>query len=295
MDYFHETIKVPDQFLAWVYLQSENCITDVKKHWHRSLEISYIIKGSCLFEINGHELEAHPHDILLINSCDIHGCHTNYHSESEMLSIIFPYSFLMAVFPTFNNYRYIVEPSSDAYNKLESAFAEIYPIFRNRSQLPLYQLKLNSFFYEILYILFSECKAPKLVPHSIKSQKHIERCTEIIDYIDNHYMEPLSLEMLADVFSLSKEHLSRTFKTYMDTTFKKYLTRIRVHHAYQDLMDTDLSILQIALDNGFSDARAFSSAFYSYYGETPLKYRKNSKDSDMSHQKRAYLRTHGFL
>ena len=140
MDYFHETIKVPDQFLAWVYLQSENCITDVKKHWHRSLEISYIIKGSCLFEINGHELEAHPHDILLINSCDIHGCHTNYHSESEMLSIIFPYSFLMAVFPTFNNYRYIVEPSSDAYNKLESAFAEIYPIFRNRSQLPLYQL-----------------------------------------------------------------------------------------------------------------------------------------------------------
>ena len=88
MDYFHETIKVPEQFLAWVYLQSENCITDVKKHWHRSLEISYIIKGSCLFEINGHELEAHPHDILLINSCDIHGCHTNYHSESEMLSII---------------------------------------------------------------------------------------------------------------------------------------------------------------------------------------------------------------
>ena len=51
MDYFHETIKVPEQFLAWVYLQSENCITDVKKHWHRSLEISYIIKGSCLFEI----------------------------------------------------------------------------------------------------------------------------------------------------------------------------------------------------------------------------------------------------
>lgn len=30
MDYFHETIKVPEQFLAWVYLQSENCITDVR-------------------------------------------------------------------------------------------------------------------------------------------------------------------------------------------------------------------------------------------------------------------------
>lgn len=37
MDYFHETIKVPEQFLAWVYLQSENCITVVKKHWHQEV------------------------------------------------------------------------------------------------------------------------------------------------------------------------------------------------------------------------------------------------------------------
>ena len=90
----------------------------------------------------------------------------------------------------------------------------------------------------------------------------------------------------------AKRHVSNCLSmkspARMDTTFKKYLTSIRVHHAYQDLMNTDLSILQIALDNGFSDARAFSSAFYSYYGETPLKYRKNSKESDRSHQKRAY-------
>lgn len=102
-----------------------------------------------------------------------------------------------------------------------------------------------------LHSVFRNVKAPKLVPHSIKSQKHIERCTEIIDYIDNHYMEPHFIRNAGRCFFTLKEHLSRTFKTYMDTTFKKYLTSIRVHHAYQDLMDTDLSILQIALDTVF--------------------------------------------
>lgn len=143
---------------------------------------------------------------------------------------------------------------------------------------------------------FPNCKGPQSRSSFYSNHRSILNAAQKLSTIlITIIWKPLSLEMLADVFSLSKEHLSRTFKTYMDTTFKKYLTSIRVHHAYQDLMDTDLSILQIALDNGFSDARAFSSAFYSYYGETPLKYRKNSKESDMSHQKRAYLRTHGFL
>lgn len=295
MDYFHETIKVPDQFLAWIYLQSENNITLVKKHWHRSIELSYIIKGSCFFEVNGRAFQVNAGNIVLINSCDVHGCQTNYQSESEMLSVIFPYSFLKTVFPSFNDYRYIVMPDSDACLRLQKEFEEIYPVFCTKNENPLYPLKLNSFFYEILYIIFANCKAPKPVPNSINSKKHIERCTEILDYIDNHYMDNLSLQTIADTFSLSKEHLSRTFKTYMDTTFKKYLTSIRVHHAYQALIDTDLPILRIALDNGFSDARAFSSAFYTYYGETPLKYRKSIKNVDISHQKNAYLRTHGFL
>ena len=45
MDYFHEIIKVPSEFLAWIYLISENHVTSVAKHWHRSLEITYILEN----------------------------------------------------------------------------------------------------------------------------------------------------------------------------------------------------------------------------------------------------------
>ena len=295
LEYVHETIKVPDRFLAWIYLQSENHITQVAPHWHRSLELSYIIRGSCLYDINGHPFVASAGDIVLINSCDVHACETNYGGDSEMMSIIFPYEFLKATFPTFNDYRYMINPENEAYSYLREAFAEIYPIFCGRKSNPLYQIKLNGFFYSILYIIFTECKAPKMIPGSITSQKHMDRCSEILDYIDAHFAENITLESMAEHFSMSKEHLSRTFKAYMATTFKKYLTSIRIHHAYQDLIGSDLSILQIALDNGFSDARSFTNAFKSYYHETPQKYRKANNEPNYSHIKAQYLYSHGYL
>lgn len=294
-EYFHETIKVPDRFLAWIYLQSENMIDHVAPHWHRSLEVSYIIKGACEYDINGHDFIANAGDLLLINSCDIHSCDTNYQGESEMMSIIFPYEFLKTTFPNFNDYRYVITPNTESEAYLKEAFAEIYPIFNERKTNPLYQIKLNGFFYSILYIIFKDCKAPKLVNGSISTQKHMERCTEILDYIDTHYKENVTLQSLADHFSVSKEHMSRVFKTYMATTFKKYLTSIRIHHAYQDLIGSDLSIVQIALENGFSDARAFTSAFKSYYNDTPQKYRKENTEPNYSHIKAQYLYSHGFL
>lgn len=294
-EYFHETIKVPDRFLAWIYLQSENGIEHVAPHWHRSLELAYIIRGACEYDINGHAFIAEAGDVILINSCDVHSCETNYHGESEMMSIIFPYEFLKATFPAFNDYRYSLIPDTEAFRYLQDAFAEIYPVFLDRAENPLYQIKLNGFFYSILYMIFKECKAPKLVPGSIFSQKHMERCTEILDYIDAHYREDLTLQSLADHFSVSKEHMSRIFKTYIATTFKKYLTSIRIHHAYQDLIGSDLSIVQIALDNGFSDARAFTSAFKSYYQDTPQSYRKSNREPNYSHIKAQYLYSHGYL
>lgn len=295
MDYFHETIRTPDRFLAWAYFQQENDIHNVKKHWHRSIEMSYVVKGSCLFNVNGEEFEAKKDDMVLINSCDVHGVLTNYLGESDMLCIIFPYSFLKAVYPEFVRYRYEPEAFPEACARLKQDFRDIIPVFKGREGNPLYQLKMNSFFYDVIYILFAECRVTKPAAASIRTEKHIERCTQLLDYIDSHYMDALSLEKMAEEFSLSKEHLSRTFKMYMDTTFKKYLTSVRLHHAYQDIVDSDLPILQIAVNNGFSDARAFNNAFYAIYGQTPLKYRKSMEDEDLSHQKRKYLRTHGYL
>lgn len=295
MDYFHEIIKVPDQFLAWIYLISENGVTYVAKHWHRSLEITYILEGDALYEINGYQFIAAPGDLILINSGDIHGCQMNYTQTTEAVSVIIPFPFLKEVFHNIEDIQFLTDQSKPGYKKLIQAFKDIYPIFKARKSNTFYQLKVNSFFYEILYLLFSDFQIQKTVPSAIKTQKYMDRCTKIMAYIDEHYKEPITLDILSSVYGISKEHLARTFKECMGTTFKKYLTSIRMHHAYQSLTDSDYSILQIALDNGFSDARAFTSAFCKFYGDTPQKYRKNLHGTQTSHVKNSYLRTKGSL
>ena len=73
MEYPHETIKVPEKFLAWVYVHTENQIMEVDKHWHRSLELTYILWGDCLFDVGGRRFVAKAGDLVLINGGEVHG------------------------------------------------------------------------------------------------------------------------------------------------------------------------------------------------------------------------------
>lgn len=295
MDYNHETIKIPDKFLAWIYLHSENNITKVYKHWHRSLEMTMILSGNILYEINGRCFIPNPGDILLINSGDIHGCQITDVKPVDAISIIFPFEFLKQVCSNIENITFKLDSDSSGYRHLIEIFNKLYSVYINRIADPYYQLQINSAVYEILYILLAEFQNSKIVLSSIKTQKYFNRCSEIIAYIDTNYKESISLESVAYYYGISKEHLSRTFMQCMGTTFKKYLTSIRMHHAYQALIDSDYSVMQIALDNGFSDVRAFNSCFKTFYSETPQKYRKYLKGTSFSHKKDPFLTTCEYL
>jgi AraC-like DNA-binding protein len=58
-------------------------------------------------------------------------------------------------------------------------------------------------------------------------------------------------------------------------TFKEYLSDYRVNMARNDLLNSDKSILEIALECGFTDARGYINAFKKIYGTTPFHYRKD--------------------
>ncbi len=60
-------------------------------------------------------------------------------------------------------------------------------------------------------------------------------------------------------------------------TFIEYVTKYRVYEAAKEIKETDRSILDIALDCGFSDSRGLIRAFHCVYHTTPLQYRKESR------------------
>lgn len=96
-------------------------------------------------------------------------------------------------------------------------------------------------------------------------------------YIDEHYDENLTLEVLAGEVHMNPYYFSSFFKKNAGENFKDYLSRVRVQHAVSLLVSTDMKSYEIALKVGFNDARGFSENFQRIYHETPAAYRKRVK------------------
>ena len=86
--------------------------------------------------------------------------------------------------------------------------------------------------------------------------------------------EEITLKKLSDSLGYSELYVSRRFKEISGMQFRDYLRYRRLAFALKDVRDTDKSLLDIALDYGFSSHEAFTRAFKEAYGITPSEYRQ---------------------
>ena len=109
-----------------------------------------------------------------------------------------------------------------------------------------------------------------------EQKKEIRR---IEKYLEEHYMEGISLESMAEVFSMNPYYFSSYFKKNMGENFKTYLTELRMTRAEILLRTTDRKTYQIAREVGYKNVRQFNENFKVKYGMSPSEYRKsNEKD-----------------
>ena len=93
-------------------------------------------------------------------------------------------------------------------------------------------------------------------------------------YIEDHYMENLTLDVMAQYVHMNASYFSSFFKKQTGENFKEYLNKIRLKHALELLLSTDKKSYEIADEVGFSEAKYFSELFQKMYGKTPVAYRK---------------------
>lgn len=94
------------------------------------------------------------------------------------------------------------------------------------------------------------------------------------EYIENHYNENLSLNVLAKQIHMNPYYFSSFFKKHGGENFKDYLNKVRIRHAVTMLVSSNRKTYDIAMKVGFRDARVFAEVFSRYYGVTPSVYRK---------------------
>ena len=95
----------------------------------------------------------------------------------------------------------------------------------------------------------------------------------IIQKMERHIEEPISPSELAREVGMSTRQLERLFRRYLDRSPKRYYMELRLQRARNLLLQTDMSVINVALACGFTSPSHFSKCYRAQYGRTPYRER----------------------
>lgn len=107
-----------------------------------------------------------------------------------------------------------------------------------------------------------------------RDRQRLLRLKSVLSHIRNHYQNTMSLEELAAIAQMSPKYFCRAFSQMTGRTPVEYLNYYRIEQAGEQLVMTENSVTEIALNCGFHDMSYFSKTFTRYKGVSPRTYRK---------------------
>ena len=123
-------------------------------------------------------------------------------------------------------------------------------------------------------LAYCQGRLEKIMAAEGEEEKVSRKISKVIAFIEEHYMEDISLELLADCVGYSPNYLSMVFKSQYGINLFEYLNKYRIEKAEELLLETNLYSYEIAVKTGFSDDSYFSKTFKKYTGHSPNEYRK---------------------
>jgi AraC-like DNA-binding protein/quercetin dioxygenase-like cupin family protein len=270
MEYSHEIIMANDDipFKMFVFEGKDgNYVRE--KQWHRSIEIFALYKGELEFYVNETKYPLAPGEFMLVNSNEIH----SIRSPKKNFTIV-----LQIPLVTFEKYYtdekfiYFTHSSRLEDEEIMTLIRAMYENYLARACG--YELKVQSQFYLLVYHLVTKYRKTEVDSGLIRNTKGLDKLSRIMSYLKDNYNKDLSLENLAKTFGYSPTYLSRMFQKYAQTSYKVCLDNIRLEHATKDLVNTNLTIGEIAMNHGFANSKAFARTFETRYGILPSIYRK---------------------
>lgn len=247
----------------------------IEKHWHRSIEILIPLYGSFILWINGDKVRVEAGKIYIINSQDIHAIQA---IEGERVykgyALQIKYDYLKETFHDIDKI-YFQQPNQQINKLILSKIIDIIKFYE--SDDPYNSIRVKSHIQMLVFLLLDNLSKKRLGYLEVKDSKYKDRITKIITYMEENYQEDLSIKLIADEFDLSEGYLSKVFKENLGATVKEYLSRVRLWHAEEQLVETDYPVFDIAIGNGFPNVKSFNQAFKRKNVMTPAKFREKMR------------------
>lgn len=250
------------------------------EHWHEDLEFSYNWTGNSRHYINGELVIGKPGRLIATNSKFIHNIIPEPSDEGKtdvvVTVIVIKAEFIAENFPQYSDF-YFTNSKEVADSAVRHCMEKIHRFVKSQKDDEYAHLYGKSLVLELLYLAVKEGIIAREKLACINVEKNVERMKGILSFIENHYREPITQAQVAEKFYFNCSYFSKYFKQCTGMTYREYLSRYRVEQARVELLATEKSVTEIALDNGFSDDRRFILNFKKYFDMTPLRYRKTKR------------------
>jgi len=248
----------------------------VKNHFHSYYELYYVRHGSCEFYINDSVYELKSGDFMVIPPNMNH--YVKYVTKCIRINIYFKYTdlcnngipFIDNLDERFLHIGVIHIPRAyrdQTHNVLDQMLGE--DKLDDASTATMLRLLLQQLFlYCNRYAMFLDTS------HSAHTDPSDVAILAAIHYINEHFSQPIHASELADLSGLSPNYFGKKFHAVTGVCLRDYLLSVRMKHAVDELLSTNHSITDIAINSGFSDSNYFKDIFKKKYGCSPRNFRK---------------------
>lgn len=257
-------------------------------HWHNEMELLLLTGGDLFFQIEDTFFELHAGDAIFIPSGTLHSAKSISTAPVSFYALVFSPEFIISSFDTVAYNTYILPVM---HNNLKFAVAlqnsetanfwhreilnYLHCIFFSAPNGELFIRGQLLLLWNILYqnhiadITGSSAATRSNTNHSLSGQLQ-----PVINYMQENYQQPLTLEDLAAIVHLSEGQFCRSFKQLTGMTPFAYLVRYRILQSCHDLASTNKKITDIATTHGFNNISYYNRAFLKIMNMTPTEYRR---------------------
>lgn len=235
-----------------------------RPHIHKHIEIIYVFKLGQHIDIDGKKYEIHEGEAAVIFPNSVHTYYRLEKRPTEQIFAIISPELFNSLFPDLSRLDTDYPVITNVEDSVKLAFKEL--------------AECDDFAQRLAWSMVILTKLmKKLTVHCRQTEPVNDLVRKIITYIGNNFHEDISLEKLAEEFSVSKFYISRTFSEKIKMSLPKYLALIRAEYAAELMRTTDDSITNICINSGFASQSTFNRAFKKIYCMTPREYKGNMR------------------
>lgn len=271
----YQPLAWPDEYPCFIQIHSEWPVQDVPLHWHHGPELIYSRNQEIRFIVDTEKTVIHPGECILISSGAIHNVEPKKQIRNQdVMSLTFKGTYIEKLYPKLRQTKISFKgPDSTDENRQELVeyCEKLYDILKQDTKD---YFTLNEILFHILGLIFNHFVSKERNETQSTKYNH-DKMSLVLQYVEEHYQEELTVSSIAEEFGYSREYFSRLFKRYADVSFKQYINGFRLMKASNELYTTDKRIADIAYDNGFADEKSFYASFKKKFNMTPLEYRKS--------------------